>query len=95
MDSPQLEPPYPPRLSILHRLSILVVPLSVGVPDLSVGTRGQFQRSDQIVLVAMGLQDTGDAKALPGGLLDVDVAVTPWVNDGRLILIADEIRVMG
>ena len=90
-DGLHLEPPHLPHLAVFHRLPVAVLHLCVGAPDLRAGARGQFDRADHIVLVAVGLQDVGDAQPLLRRPLDVHLAVAPRVNHERVQPIADEI----
>jgi hypothetical protein len=95
VDGLELEPACLPRLALCDRLAILVVQLRIGVPDFSAGPCGQLERADDVILVPVGLQDVGDAQVLPGGLLDVDIAIAPWIDDDRVPAIADDVRVVG
>jgi len=42
MNGRQLQPPNLPGLAILHGLPVTIVQLTISVPDLGVGTVGQF-----------------------------------------------------
>ncbi len=59
--------------------------LGCGADDVrGAGQRGQLAGTRDVVVVEVGLQHVADAQAPPRDLVEVDVDVTPGIDDRRL-----------
>ncbi len=84
-----------PRLPGPRRRAVPVRQLRVGVPDRGAGALGELDRADHVVLVAVRLDDVGDAAAGGGRPLDVDLGVATRVDDDRGAPVADDVGDVG
>ncbi len=85
MDGGRLQLPEAELLSVLH--DVAVIELGPGpVVDLRPRQAGELQGADDVVLVAVGLEDVPDVHALPLGDVCVDLAVPPRVDDHGLVV---------
>ncbi len=85
LDVAQLE-----LVTLVHRVAVLEVELTAMV-DFSSGAAGQLERADDVVLVAMRLEDVGDLRSPAVGDFQIFVDITAGIDDGCLAAVSKDV----